>query len=437
MIDFLRDYVFTLIESILLYCMVYNMLSCKFNGSKRWGIISTAIIMDSLFVHFCPISSMLVRIILFFVVSFTIISIIFNGRIYLKSLFILLSNYILLISDIIAGNLISYISRDNIEEILNNTILALPVLSKFVSLVLVLLSIHFFKKIKLEISKSYWIILNCIIALFIMLLIFIMQINSLLQEESNIFSIYIFWVSIGFLVMSLLVIYFFIEICNFYEIEKKNTILNLKTKAFEQQIAHQKTETMDLKKIRHDINKNLAIISSLLKQNNISDSIGYINSITLALEETKPIVNSGNNLIDAILNYKIAVCKKNHIKLQISIDNLPELNIEPIDLAAIVSNILDNAIEANANISLSDRFISIKIFCYKNYLSIVVKNPYCSEILRENDLIKTNKLDTLFHGYGMRSVKSSAEKYLGFFKFFTENNIFTATVMLPIEVNAD
>lgn len=228
---------------------------------------------------------------------------------------------------------------------------------------------------------------------------------------------------------------FFGEICFYHEKQKENYILSMRNHSLEQQLNYHESATADLKRVRHDINKNLTNISYLLKQNNINDSVAYIDAITKALEGTKSIVNCGNDIIDAILNYKIAVCKLHNLDIRIDIDHIPHLSIDPIDLTAILANILDNAIEALDIMETGERYISGRIFCYKNYLSIVVKNPYFHQLIMENNKIDTHKADKLHHGYGLASIRSSAEKYGGSFKIYTENSIFSAVVMLPIEIN--
>jgi sensor histidine kinase regulating citrate/malate metabolism len=267
--------------------------------------------------------------------------------------------------------------------------------------------------------------------MFFVIAYFFLDVTFLTQNTG--YSIVICGISLGFLIMSILVVYFLGEISFFYQKSNENSILALKNQTLEQQLAFQETSTVEMNKVRHDINKNIANIAYLLKQNDISEAISYINDIVSALESTKAIINSGNRIIDIILNYETAICRKSNIKIETKIDDLPDLKISQVDLTGIVSNMLDNAIEANENMELAERYISIKMFCYKNYLSIIIKNPYAHPIVLEKGLIRTNKDDIFRHGYGLKSIKASAEKYGGNFKFEIQDNIFTAMVILPIE----
>lgn len=431
------DFMFSLTESILIYWLINCAMSSRFSGTKKTFAIVLAILINAAFIQYVPDFPITARFLLYFIFSLILSQIIYTGKIFIKAFFILVANYIILISDIIAGNFASYLIKINIQNILNVSItsFAFSILAKLLSVILLMIFIYYFQKIKFEIPQRYWIIMDVIVLFLAIILQFIMEISPILQEESSEYSIYIFGISIGFLIISGLVIFFFGEICFYHEKQKENYILSMRNHSLEQQLNYHESATADLKRVRHDINKNLTNISYLLKQNNINDSVAYIDAITKALEGTKSIVNCGNDIIDAILNYKIAVCKLHNLDIRIDIDHIPHLSIDPIDLTAILANILDNAIEALDIMETGERYISGRIFCYKNYLSIVVKNPYFHQLIMENNKIDTHKADKLHHGYGLASIRSSAEKYGGSFKIYTENSIFSAVVMLPIEIN--
>jgi sensor histidine kinase regulating citrate/malate metabolism len=227
-------------------------------------------------------------------------------------------------------------------------------------------------------------------------------------------------------------IYLFGRICLFYQKEKQMYALKLKNKALKDQLAFQEASASELKKIRHDIKNNLANISYLLKENHIEESVGYINAITSTLESTKSIIHCGNNYLDSILNYEMTLCKNNNIDACFEIDNIPKLNIAPTDLSSIISNVLNNAVEANLKLTESERYISLKIFCYKNYLSIIVKNPYKHILIEDNGTLITNKKDKFYHGYGLKSIKYVAQKYGGSVSVQASNNWFDLKILIPM-----
>jgi len=425
------EFVFTLVESFFLYWMINKVLICKFNGKKKILLLNTAVIIDSMFVYNCPIENTILRILIFTIFSFILIHILFNNNYLINIFFVLLNNYIILVSDMIAGNLLSWIYKINVEYLVSKA-LTLFLLSKIIAFLLVLSLIQIFKKINLNISINYWITMNFIMGIFIVLINFLMTISSTLQAENSQYAVQIVRISLLFLIMSIIVIYLFGEICFFYQKEQHRYALKLRNKELEQQLAFQESSASDLRKIRHDIKSNLANISYLLKEKHIEESVIYINAITSSLETTKSVIHCGNNYIDSIINYEISLCKRTKINIQFEVDNVPDLNIKPTDISSIISNILNNAIEANLKLIESERFIDLKIFCYKNYLTLIVKNPYKHILLESNGILATNKKDNLYHGYGLKIVKSSVNQYGGTFQYSHDHGVFTVKIILPL-----
>lgn len=425
------EFIFIMLESFFLYWMIDKVLICKFRGKKKILFLSTAIVMDSLFVYICPVELTIFRIMTFTAFSFVFIHLLFNNNYIIKIFFVFLNHYIFLVSDMIAGNLLSLIYKIDLDYLVSKSLFLL-LLSKIIAFLIVISLIRIFKKINLNISVNHWLIMNVIMVTFIFIMNFLMTISSTLQKENSHYTAQIVRISLLFLIMSVIVICLFGEICFFYQKEQHGYALELKNKELEQQLAFQESSASDLRKIRHDVKNNLANISFLLKENHIEESVKYINAITSTLETTKSVIHCGNNYIDSIINYEISLCRRNKINIQFEVDNVPDLNIKPTVISSIISNLLNNAIEANLKIIESERYIDLKIFCYKNYLTMIVKNPYKHVLLEFDGVLATNKKDNIYHGYGLKIVKSSVNQYGGTFQYSHDKNIFIAKMILPL-----
>ncbi|MFD1904180.1 GHKL domain-containing protein [Paenibacillus rhizoplanae] len=88
--------------------------------------------------------------------------------------------------------------------------------------------------------------------------------------------------------------------------------------------------------------------------------------------------------------------QKQNIDVRFEIETIPELSIPPTDLSSIISNLLNNSIEANLKVLERERYVQMKMFCYKNYLTIVVENPYNHKLTPAGGLLRTSKKRT--HG---------------------------------------
>ena len=150
MLKIINSYVFTLIETLLLYWMVNSLLNYKFTKCKKNTFIIWAIFIDYLFAEIYTNLSTKVTPILFILISLIIIEFFYKDNIFIKAFFILLCNYILLISDIVSGNIFSLIYKIHIDKFIffiSDSSILFSLLSKFIAIILVYLYILFFKKI--------------------------------------------------------------------------------------------------------------------------------------------------------------------------------------------------------------------------------------------------------------------------------------------------
>ncbi len=102
-------------------------------------------------------------------------------------------------------------------------------------------------------------------------------------------------------------------------------------------------------------------------------------------------------------------------------------------MTVILGNLLDNALQAVLLVT-ENRFIDFAIHYSKGMLLIKVTNPFKTPITKhENGVIVTSKADKKNHGYGLKSVNETVEKYNGTVDINPDNDIFTITVVLYID----
>ncbi|NLG03336.1 MAG: sensor histidine kinase [Clostridia bacterium] len=119
-----------------------------------------------------------------------------------------------------------------------------------------------------------------------------------------------------------------------------------------------------------------------------------------------------------------------HIPVDLKVE-VPENNvIEPFDLAVVIGNLFDNAIEALSNLPESERHLELSIQYLKGCLLIHSSNPYQGEILLHNGKIVTKKSDSALHGIGLNSIETTISKYNGELKISTEHSIFTIQILI-------
>lgn len=216
------------------------------------------------------------------------------------------------------------------------------------------------------------------------------------------------------------------------EIEKRNLAYEQQLDLCNKQAAERELAYQETKRIRHDLNEYLVAIKSNLLVGDINSAKSKIDTM---LEHNqiykKDVSRSGNLVIDSLINYKHSLIEKEDIKLKCYILIPPELPYDSADLCIIIGNLLDNAIEATQHLPLKDKYINLSISQIKDSLSITVQNPYNGNLKKDNKLkLLSLKPDNQNHGIGLSSVKQSVDKYNGELLIETQNNIFTASVLL-------
>ena len=144
------------------------------------------------------------------------------------------------------------------------------------------------------------------------------------------------------------------------------------------------------------------------------------------------IIHTGYPAIDSIVNFKLQAAKKNGVRVNAN-STLPQgLNISSFDSTVIFGNLIDNALQAVSLVPES-RFIDFALHYSKGMLLIKIANPFSNEIKKSGDKVITTKTDKTNHGYGLKSVKETVEKYDGTIEINPEDNIFTVTVVLYVD----
>ena len=139
---------------------------------------------------------------------------------------------------------------------------------------------------------------------------------------------------------------------------------------------------------------------------------------------------TGNELLDYLLTQKAGEAREAGIKTCFDIIVPAGLSIEGRDLCGLLSNLLDNAIEASR--TEKDPEIRLSMRASRGYLSITVSNRCSTDVMRTNPHLRTTKGNAAEHGIGLRVVRSIAKKYEGSFSTEMVDGKFVATALLGL-----
>lgn len=181
--------------------------------------------------------------------------------------------------------------------------------------------------------------------------------------------------------------------------------------------------------LRHDFKNHLTVALEYLQREEYASAGEYLQTISDYVQTPEDVVITQNRIISAILTIKQNTCHGKKIQFKYHID-CGAIHIEDMDMSTLLTNILDNAIEAAEQCPEGRREVRLEFLREKQYLMLFCSNTCIRQPRRNGNTFMTSKEDTSFHGIGMHSIDTVIEKYNGECKISCENNIFELQAIL-------
>ena len=210
------------------------------------------------------------------------------------------------------------------------------------------------------------------------------------------------------------------------ESEKLNQVLEMQYASYkvsEESIALVNRKYHDLK---HQINILRDSTSDYERE-------GYLDQMENEIRRFETQTHSGNEVLDAILGTKLLQCMGEGIDFHVMAEGEALDFMSKMDISALFGNMLDNAIEGTRKVEDPDgRHIRLYVSSQKGFLKILTENTYSGNIAFEEGIPHTSKTyEVVYHGYGVRSIRATAEKYGGSAIMKTEDGWFQVHVLIP------
>ena len=233
--------------------------------------------------------------------------------------------------------------------------------------------------------------------------------------------------------------------------EYQETYLSAELEYIEQ---YKRTQT-ETRAFRHDIINNLSLTNMMLDEGKVEDASQHLKELLGNVKALSPSIITGDEMLDCIVSMKFDKMKE--IGLEYSLDGVIDggLHMKPMDVCSIFANALDNAIEAaskcldteyenpsnnpadrteNEDFKSSAPRVDIKIKRTEKFFIIKISNSAKAKVNVEKLFMSsgyTSKNDKEHHGFGLRNIRDSVEKYDGLVKAESDDNTFSLSVMIP------
>lgn len=185
-------------------------------------------------------------------------------------------------------------------------------------------------------------------------------------------------------------------------------------------------------KYMHDYKNQLSCIQGLLEKGQVKESLNYIEELTGGIRKNTDYIDTNHVIVNVILNQKYQYALENGITMVFNVNDLSCLVMKKEDLVILLSNLLDNAIEACKSIA-ADKIIQLKMVIEEESLILSVRNPMDTLPKVEGKRILSSKKDKQNHGIGLLNIENVVRKNHGTSSIKFEDGYFSFSAMIPNE----
>lgn len=235
----------------------------------------------------------------------------------------------------------------------------------------------------------------------------------------------------------------FLVIVDYLNTKRKGRILQREYAEIERQIKAERDEYRQIergielgKRYRHDMRHHFAVIKGLIRQGNASQAERYIETLNDDLSDLEQQVYCGNAVINAVLSSLLGKARQSGIDVRTEIRISDAIAFDHADLCVVLSNAIENAINASLLTEEENRRIAIAVDGLDpNKFTLSVRNGVKEKIPLNEDGLPSGKRSEN-HGYGLASIRHIVEKYRGLLHCTSSEETFELKVVLFSRINA-
>ena len=247
------------------------------------------------------------------------------------------------------------------------------------------------------------------------------------QKQENVFLV----IALCLAGMNIVVFYMINDILKREIKIRENEVFQLKARNQTDMYRSISENFVKQRKKTHEYKNQIMCIDSLLKKKKYDKLEEYINSIFNRLDGQLDMVDTNNEVVNAIINAKYYEALQNDVLFILKINDLSHIKVSDEDIVTILSNLLDNAIEAAGQCEIDKRTVGIRLLYEDDVLSIAVSNSYKTEPeIMEDGYMRTIKDDKEQHGLGIRNVVATLEKYNAEYIIDYKNGEFVFSIII-------
>ncbi|WP_317327184.1 GHKL domain-containing protein [Turicibacter sanguinis] len=285
--------------------------------------------------------------------------------------------------------------------------------------------IHFLTKFTIRVEYLEKRLLFTLISYIVFLMILLNYITY--YSSSEIVLIFCLIIFLGYTITYVILYYLEKNITEYKRMEFENKILKSK----EIYLNGLEKVNREIKKYRHDMANHINVIYYLLEQNEVYEAKDYLDQLKnsfFKITKHSCYIQTNHKIFDYLLNSKIFTAKNKLIEVNFHINIQDSFILSDMDLCIMISNLLDNAIEA------------CEIYSGEKIINIFIENnndAFRMAIINSSNPVKTDKKGRYLtskksnnHGFGMEQVDCIVNKYGGIIQREYNNHFFECKIII-------
>lgn len=205
-----------------------------------------------------------------------------------------------------------------------------------------------------------------------------------------------------------------------FRLSTEISLLEQQEHSLNQYVEEAKTRYDETKSFRHDIRNHIAVVKKLLQGGKLEEAVSYIEDMDDMAEKMSFPCSTNNPVVDILVGNKLGIAKSMGIDVDCSLLLPYPCSLRDIDICIVLSNALDNAIQAVKNLGAgTEKYIHVSGRIQGDFLMMEIENSFHGK-------------GAFKKGTGLSNVKKVAEKYGGAMSIEIQENVFALHVLLII-----
>ena len=228
------------------------------------------------------------------------------------------------------------------------------------------------------------------------------------------------------LLINIDIFYLYDNVIDLFSERCEREVMESQNKAIQNQLDVVQQSQLRIRCLKHDMDNHLLRLKDLIEKEKYAEALEYLETVKSSTAADKKLIDSGNDLIDSMLNYKLARLHDN-IEQKYDIVVPKDLSFTEFDLNVIIGNLADNVLEALDQLPADEpKKLEISIRYKQGYLKVYFANTF-DGIMPEDG---SRKRDHDNHGLGLKSVERIVHKYGGDMRAKVSDNWYEISLIM-------